>query len=231
MKEILTNRIKLIFNDASNFKVYKLSFQMDNYDDREKRAKFFKLIKKLYISIENDFFVSKILNKATFTFLVKNAILNEAILNNYLDENILRELLSLCRNHSLSEVDLDSDNIPNLLLLGMSLRANTNNKYSNFFSDSTELLSYVKMKNKMCICLGFSIKDNILSAKVKTFTKEKNNPEYVFKNGYMLPLKGQHIKDEEGYALKSINKEKKNKLAFLNPSDYTSFTECKIYRM
>lgn len=179
MKEILTNRIKLTFNDASHFKVYKLSFQIDNYDDRERRTKFFKLIKELYISIENDFFVSKILNKATFIFLVQNITLNKTSLNEHLNEKILKELLNLCSNQYFSELDLSSDEIPNLLLLGMSLRANINNKYSNFFSDSTELLRYVKMKNKMCICLGLSIKDNILSVKVRSFTKERNNPAYV----------------------------------------------------
>lgn len=211
MKEILTNRIKLIFNDASNFKVYKLSFQIINYNDFEKRVKFFKLIKELYMSIENDFFVSKILNKATFIFLVQNITLNKSSLNEHLNEKILKELLDLCRNQYFFELDLNSDEIPNLLLLGMSVRTNTNNKYSNFFNDSSELLSYVKMKNKMCICLGFSIEGNILSAKVRTFTKEKNNPSYIFENGYMLPLRGQHIKVEEGYVFKTSNKEKKIK--------------------
>ena len=57
MKEILTNRIKLTFNNMSNFKVYKLSFQIDDYNDYEKRTKFFRLIKELYISIENDLFL------------------------------------------------------------------------------------------------------------------------------------------------------------------------------
>ncbi len=37
MKEILTNRIKLTFNNMSNFKVYKLSFQIDDYNDYEKK--------------------------------------------------------------------------------------------------------------------------------------------------------------------------------------------------
>lgn len=231
MKEILMNRIKFIFNNRSNFKVYKLSFQIDDYNDCEKRTKFFRLIKELYISIENDFFVSKVLNKATFIFLVQNITLNKSTLNEHLNENILKELLNLCSNQYFSELDLNSDEIPNLLLLGMSMRKNINNKYSDFYSDSSELLSYVKMKGKMCICLAFSIKDSILSAKVKTFSKEKSHPTYVFENGYMLPLKGQHIKDEEGYILKTKNKEKKNKLAFLDPSNYTSFIECKMYRM
>lgn len=231
MKEILTNRIKLTFNNMSNFKVYKLSFQIDDYNDYEKRTKFFRLIKELYISIENDFFVSKVLNKATFIFLVQNITLNKSTLNEHLDENILKELLNLCSNQYFYELDLNSDEIPNLLLLGMSMRKNINNKYSDFYSDSSELLSYVKMKGKMCICLAFSIKDSILSANVKTFSKEKNNPTYVFKNGYMLPLKGKFIKDEDGYVLRTRNKEKKNKLAFLNPSNYTSFTECKMFRM
>lgn len=231
MKEILTNRIKLTFNNNSNFKVYKLSFQIDDYNDYEKRTKFFRLIKELYISIENDFFVSKVLNKATFIFLVQNITLNKFTLNEHLNENILKELLDLCSNQFFSELDLNSDEIPNLLLLGMSMRKNINNKYSDFYSDSSELLSYVKMKGKMCICLAFSIKNSILSAKVKTFSKEKSHPTYVFENGYMLPLKGQHIKYEEGYIFKTRNKEKKNKLAFLDPSNYTSFIECKMYRM
>ena len=149
MKEILTNRIKLTFNNMSNFKVYKLSFQIDDYNDYEKRTKFFRLIKELYISIENDFFVSKVLNKATFIFLVQNITLNKSTLNEHLDENILKELLNLCSNQYFYELDLNSDEIPNLLLLGMSMRKNINNKYSDFYSDSSELLSYVKMKGKM----------------------------------------------------------------------------------
>lgn len=231
MNEVLMNRIKLTFNDTSSLKVYRLSFQMDNYDDRERRTKFFNLIKKLYVSIESEYFVSKVLNRATFTFLLKDEILNKSTLTKYLERNILEEILSMCNNYFLSEIDLNSDDIPNLLLLGMSIKPNINNKYSNFFNDSSELLSYVKMKNNMCICLGFSIKDNILSAKVKTFTREKNNPVYAFEKGYMLPLKGQSFQNKEGYVLKTKNKDRKNKLAFLNPSNYTSFMECKMYRM